>query len=316
MIKVIVDNLTTSLENKYDLFVCSSSFESRSTTIPLQLVCFSFERVILLENKNGSDILKRNANTIKELFPLNRVDIQVDFHNTLRLVEDFSNAIPSRKDGYNILIDVTTFTHEELLICSRILLDNPRISKITCLYNNAADYCSGSPIQEKWLSQGAEMIHPVWGYPGLVLPSKKIHLVVIMGYESSRAFGAISDIEPSSITLIYGSSTSALTEKDKDANSFFKQALQDMAFEYNEVEDADIPCNDPEKIVEGLEMIYQRNRDKNLIVVPLNSKMSTIGVIKFALLHEEIQVCYAPALIYNELNYSSPGRNCYIYELK
>lgn len=317
MAKVSVNDLATYLDKEYDFFICSSSFEARSLTVSSKVKDFSFGQVIILENINGSDLLKKNTSEIKNLFPSSIVKaISVDLHSMLRLVDDFRSAISIDKPSAKVLIDITTFTHEELLICTKILLMDDRISEVTCLYNNASEYCVSTPIEDKWLSQGAEMIHPVWGFPGLVLPSHRTHLVVILGYESSRAFAAISDIEPASISLIYGSSSSAITDKDKEANSFFKSVLQDMAFEYNDIDEYDIPCNEPELICDGLEAIYNKHKDENLVVVPLNSKMSTIGVVLSTLKHDRVQVCYAPAIIYNEQKYSEPGKNIYIYKLK
>ena len=316
MAKMNVNEIVTSIDNDFNVFICSSSFEERTLTISSKIKDMTFDKIILLENKQGSELLKNNTAKIKALFPRNRLDISVDFHNMLLLVNDIRCALSDLSDNCKILIDITTFTHEELLICAKILLTNDRIKEVVCLYNNAAEYCISTPLNEKWLSQGAEMIHPVWGFSGLVLPSRQTHLIVILGYESSRAFAAISDIEPASISLIYGSSSSSITDKDKEANSFFKNVLQDMAFEYNDIEEYDIPCNDPDMISEGLKKIYDMHQDKNIVVVPLNSKMSTIGVVLSTLERENVQVCYAPAIIYNEQFYSESGVNCYIYTLK
>ncbi|MCQ2524971.1 MAG: hypothetical protein MJ123_11585 [Lachnospiraceae bacterium] len=316
MAKMNVNEIVANIDDSFNIFICSSSFEERSLTISTRLKNFSFNKVILLENSQGSELLKNNTAKIKDLFPNNRIDISVNLHNMLTLVNDIRDALSDVGDDCSILIDITTFTHEELLICTKILLTDDRIKEVVCLYNNAAEYCVATPLKEKWLSQGAEMIHPVWGFPGLVLPSRQTHLIVILGYESSRAFAAISDIEPASISLIYGSSSSSITDKDKEANSFFKSVLQDMAFEYNDIEEYDIPCNDPNMISEGLKNIFAKHQDKNIVVVPLNSKMSTIGVVLSTVERENVQVCYAPAIIYNEKDYSSPGLDCYIFKLK
>ena len=318
MEKVKLRNINSTLEDVYDIFICSASFEERCLSIPRKIYRKKFKKIILFENRNGSDLLKANAQMIRELFPRNRKDIAVDFSEINTIVNAFSKelSIEKKRSKHTVLVDVTTFTHEELLICMKILLSSKKIKNVICVYNNAAEYCAGVEIGKKWLSQGAKLVHPVLGYPGMIFPTKKTHLIIIAGYEYSRAFSVIADVEPTSISLVYGSSISSLTEKDKEANAFFKNVVSEMAFEYNNIEELEIPCNDPDAIANGLKQIYEQHRHMNILVVPMNSKMSTLGVIKSLEGEESPQVCYAPALLYNELNYSCPGQDCYIYKFK
>lgn len=318
MEKVKIRNINSRLEEAYDIFVCSASFEKRCISIPQKICRKKFGKIILFENLHGSDLLKENAGIIRELFPQKRRDILVDFDRIRDMANTFLKeiSIEKKRTSNTVLIDITTFTHEELLVCMKVLLTSNKVKSVTCVYNNALEYCAGVKMDKKWLSQGAKLIHPVLGYPGMMLPTKKTHLIIIAGYEYSRAFSAISDVEPSSISLVYGSSISSLTEKDKEANAIFKTMIEKMAFEYSNIEEYEIPCNDPDAIADGMKQIYNNHRDMNILVVPLNSKMSTLGVVKSLEDDEEPQVCYAPALLYNELNYSVPGNDCYIYKMK
>lgn len=318
MEKVKIRNINSTLEEMYDIFICSASFEERCLTIPRKIHRKKFGKIILFENKNGSSILKTNARALREIFPSNRIDISVDFSEIATIVNEFTKelSIERKRSKNSVLIDITTFTHEELLICMKILLSSGKIKSVTCVYNNAAEYCTGVEIDKKWLSQGAKLVHPVLGYSGMIFPDKKAHLVLIAGYEYSRAFSAIADIEPTSISLVYGSSSSSLTDKDKEANSFYKNMVSEMAFEYSNIEEYEVSCDNPDAVAEELKKIYKKHLEMNILVVPMNNKMSTLGVIKSLEEEEYPQVCYAPALLYNELNYSSPGNDCYIYRMK
>ncbi len=318
MEKVKVNRINSALDDSYDVFLCSASFEERCKTIPFKLKNKKIKKVILFQNKFGSELVINNASELKNKFAKITTTILVDFSNFNEMVEVLVKelSVEKGKSKLSALVDITTFTHEELLVCMKVLLTSSKVKKICCVYNNAKEYCAGVEMSKKWLSQGAIMAHPVLGYSGMILPGKKNHLVVITGYEYSRALSAISDIDPSSISLIYGSSSSAITEKDKEANSLFKNMVQEMAFEYTDIEEYDIPCNNPDEISDGLKKIYDNNKDKNIIILPLNSKMSTLGVIKSVLNNDEPQVCYAPAVVYNEYNYSIPGDECYIYRFK
>jgi hypothetical protein len=57
------------------------------------------------------------------------------------------------------------------------------------------------------------------------------------------------------------------------------------------------------------------NGNSNIVIAPLHTKLSTIGVGLYALEHTEAQVCYAPVEEYNETAYSAPGRDIYTIPL-
>lgn len=317
MEKIKIHKLNSSLEEEYDVLICSASFESRTTSIPEKLKRKKIGKVIIVENCIGSDLIKENSQKISEMFGKKAVQLKVDYSDSLSIADEITKAVNSASNKkLNVLVDITTFTHEILLICLKVLLLNNRVQTITCVYINASEYCPGVELKNKWLSQGCENIHSVLGYPGMLLPSQKDHLVVIVGYEYNRAFEMISALEPNSITLVYGEVNEAITEKDREANSVFKQLIEQMAFEFNNIKSVNLPCNNPEKISEGLQELYNQHENDNIIVVPMNNKMSTVGVALSVRNNERVQICYAPAVVYNELNYSSPGKDCYIFKIK
>ena len=188
----------------------------------------------------------------------------------------------------------------------------PKVSSITCVYVNASEYCPGQTLSSKWLSKGCGDIRPVLGYPGMLLPSQKTHLIVIVGYEYNRAFDLISALEPNSITLVYGTPEEAITEKDHEANRFFNDLVEQMTFEFSNVKSITIPCNNPPQTAKALQNLYDEHELDNIVVVSMNNKMSTVGVALSAFKNERVQVCYAPAVIYNETNYSIPGSDCFV----
>lgn len=318
MKKVKINRINASLNDEYEVFVCSASFEDRSVCIPNKLKKKKFEKVIILQNANGSNLIKNNAKLIEALYKRTAVTISVDYNDSLsladRIVKEI-NSVSTKGKKINVILDITTFTHETLMICLKVIRMNNKIKQVTCVYVNASEYCPGCQISNKWLSQGCENVHPILGYPGMLLPSQKTHLIVIVGYEYNRAFEMISALEPNSISLVYGSPDDALTEKDQEANSIFNDLIKQMAFEFSNIESVTIPCGDPNKTSFELQKIYDCHENDNIIVVPMNNKMSTLGVELSTRKNEKVQVCYAPAIVYNEANYSIPGKDCYIIEL-
>jgi len=214
-----------------------------------------------------------------------------------------------------ILLDITTFTHEALLILLKLLTVYCPSTKITCIYVGAKEYSVGDDISKKWLSKGIDEIRSVLGYPGVFLPSQKNHLFVIVGYEYERAVSMINMIEPNVLSLGYGKSENATVEKDREANSKYLELVKEMSAFYQEINTFEVSCNDPYKVSENLEGQIKKISDKNIIIVPMNNKISTIGVGLLALRNEKIQICYGPAMTYNMLNYSMPGSKCYLFEI-
>lgn len=318
MKKVTINRINSSLDNVYDVLICSASFEDRSVCIPNKVKRKNFKKIIVLENSNGSDLIKNNAKKISELYKQKVVNLKIDYSDSLSLADRIVkevNSISAKAKKISVLLDITTFTHETLMVCLKVMRINSKIRRVTCVYVTASEYCPGYQISNKWLSRGCKNVHPILGYPGMLLPSLRTHLIVIVGYEYNRAFEMISALEPNSISLVYGSPDDALTEKDKEANSIFNDLIKQMAFEFSNIESSTIPCGNPNQTSLELQKIYDCHDNDNIIVVPMNNKMSTLGVELSTRKNERVQICYAPAVVYNEANYSIPGKDCYIFEL-
>jgi hypothetical protein len=50
----------------------------------------------------------------------------------------------------------------------------------------------------------------------------------------------------------------------------------------------------------------------NIVIAPINTKLSTLGAAFFALKNESVQICYAQALLYNVRGYSRQSDYCYV----
>lgn len=316
MNKVKLSRLNSSLDPEYDIFICSSSFESRSLLVSQKIKRKKIKKILILENEQGGDIISENTRKLAECFSSKGKILTVNFEDTLGIADKISSEITHGFAGKktSVLIDTTTFTHESLMICLKILSLKKSIAKVTCVYVNAEDYCPGVEPEKKWLSRGCKELHSVLGYSGMLLPSQKNRLVVIVGYEHHRATDVILSYEPNALTLVYGTASNATTEKNKDANKLYIDLVQDMSFEYSDIERITIPCDDPDTTADILCNLYEKHSDENIIVIPMNNKLSTIGVVKSLIRNQEVQACYAPAIVYNEENYSSAGNYCYIYD--
>ena len=55
--------------------------------------------------------------------------------------------------------------------------------------------------------------------------------------------------------------------------------------------------------------------DTNIVIAPMNNKISTVGASLAAISNENIQLAYAKASLYNTDGYSSPSDNVYFFKI-
>jgi hypothetical protein len=84
---------------------------------------------------------------------------------------------------------------------------------------------------------------------------------------------------------------------------------------YGTVEEFNFSCIDPVQAKVDLKrQIYQYD-GYNVIIAPMNTKISAMGAALLAYERPEIQLCYASANVYNVDGYSIPGDDCYLFSL-
>jgi hypothetical protein len=72
-------------------------------------------------------------------------------------------------------------------------------------------------------------------------------------------------------------------------------------------------CSDPEATRDALRKQVFLSPGHNILIAPLNTKISTLGAALLALENDAIQLCYATAHHYNEARYSTPGDYCFYF---
>ena len=79
-----------------------------------------------------------------------------------------------------------------------------KCANITFLYTPAKEYDPGVELEKKWLSGGIKGVRSVLGFPGELRPSRKSHLIILVGFEVERAGKLIESYEPSTLSLGIG----------------------------------------------------------------------------------------------------------------
>lgn len=309
-IRLPLADLGEKLSQSIDVFVCSASYEERCLSIPLQIQPKSVRSAVVLENLD-----------IPEVEP-NRVELTEHFGNVGQRVKvNTSDPIASSNTMYHCLrsqlngrkmpriaVDITTFTHEQLLILLAILRQMGW-EKLLCLYSGAAAYMTG---KERWLSEGIAETRSVLGYPGDLSKGSGSKLVMLIGFEWERARRLIEVYDPTQLALGLGRRVDAIEQHHFQANEEFYKELIKL---YPDATRFEFSCNDA---IATAAIVGEQCADENLapIVAPLNTKISTVGAALAAFRNQRIQMCYAQAAVYNCQSYSRPGEYFRAFDIK
>lgn len=312
--RIRLDDLTERLAGDIELFICSASFERRCQSIADKLAPGMVKNVLIAENQNHLHLHGKNPAQLKRRFPGKYSMVMLDTTDPMKTASNLRTSLDNFPDvsGKRILIDITTFTHEALLILLTLIKFKFKRAQIECVYIGAGEYSLGDAEKDKWLSKGVGEVRSVLGFPGEFLPSRKLHLIILVGFEDDRATELIRRYEPSMISLGYGE-TSELEAKNH--SSINRNRFQMVKAIYGSANEFTFLCYDPEKTKSCIERQAGLRKDMNVIVAAMNTKLSSVGAALAAFDNEAIQLCYAQAHSYNYEHYSSPGEHVYLYDL-
>jgi hypothetical protein len=314
--KTSLKSLSAALPERINVFICSASFEQRSTVIPAALDGNRVDHAIVCANKvTFTPLIDQTATRLCEMFS-GRVSLaELSMENPLVIADQFQREIRKAliSSATTYAIDITSFTHEALLILLRVLQATVKPSDtIIGLYNGAADYSVGAPPDAKWLTKGVGEIRSVLGYAGQIIPTQKVHLIVLVGYEMERAERIIGAYEPSLLSLGYGSPLESISPPLYELNKKFYSKLSDR---YRGVSEFMFSCEDALAAKASVEGQANVAPGFNVFVAPMNTKLSTVGVALAAFDNPAMQLCYASAEQYNVESYSTPRDDCYVFPI-
>lgn len=261
---------------------------------------------ILFASEGRSELAEARLSEVKRLHPDLRV-VQIRTSDPLGTAEVIHEALKSIS-LVDSVIDVTAFRREELLMLLEVLrgIDSAKRRNCELVYVSAgemADPLSGKVTQ----------CRSVVGYAGAMWPSRPTKLVVLMGFEIPRARAIIEAYEPKYLVLGRGLRSESISQTLSDKNDMF---FKELASSYANIEATfEFSARDPLAVVKELERSIKNSEKLNVVLAPLHTKLSTIGVGIYAQSHRDVQVCYAEVGAYNEETYSTIGNTAYVLPL-
>lgn len=296
------------------LFITFASFEERCLTAVLNLPHEKIGMAVVLFNRaNQNPVISNNRQQIAVKLGNAIKEVAVNLNDPFEIREQIEYVLKNiDKEFDQFVIDITTFTHEALAITVDLLSERWPNSPWSVLYNGASDYdASHKNDDEVWLSRRPSSVRSVLGFSGEMHPSRKLHLFVLVGFEHERAHYAIETFEPNRITLAKGKKKDSVTEALAELNAhFFKKVdsfVNATAATYSSVKQVEFSPTDSVKTQEIVQQVVSDNAEFNTVVCPMNTKLSTLGVILAAMENPSIQLAYVPVDEYNEVAYATPS---------
>ncbi len=305
-----LSSLRGAMRDGVDLFICSASFEKRCLSIPEHLPLTRIERVLICENQNLHAYVHHNAVKLQEHFGKKAQIVPTSTDDPLVTADGMLKELLTVSDGKGrlIVVDITTFTHEGLLILLKLLQRIGIRNRVRLLYSGARSYMKVEKGHEPWLSKGIASIRSVLGYPGAMADSDGVHLIVQVGFEYERARGLVERYEPNVVSLGFGAKEESISPAHHEDNMKFFDQLVDVLGNVNKFA---FSCRDPVMTAGAIRKqaaLFPRHAP---VVASLNTKVATVGAALAAFQDPRIQLCYAQAQLYNYKGYSTPSDTYY-----
>jgi hypothetical protein len=299
--KEIIDNI-----GQIGLFICSSGFEERSTKLALTLDSRNISHSIIIHLNDTYRASISNLDIIKQKIENSEV-VEYPKNNSLETFDIFYSALKKFNEEkedqqIKVVIDVSTFTREILLILIKVITIERFSNFDKCIVYTPNESYSNDE-SNFWMTKGIREIRSIIGFSGLHSPSKKLLLLILNGFEEERTENIIECFEPAK--LIIGK-PDKMGSINSNLNKIACSKFENVKLKYQNLiaQEFEFSCTDIEVTITALNKIIAENEDYNIVISPLNNKISTIGAAIVALKNDDIQICYASA---NQYNIDSKG---------
>lgn len=274
-----------------DIFITCGSFEDRFLGIPKKLGEICSKRFILFRFTVPNDKGNRLIEEMEELLNIDRYknnyqQIPVEYGRSMEAILNFhkyllNNNLFHTKDFF-ITIDISTFTKDLLLNLLFYLNNFLRIKKLRLLYTLPRRYASP---EEGGLSYGIKNIHMPPMYWNGWSPIKDDLMIILLGYEETRAWSLIDRFN-ADLNWLFITSPGPKPELNSYCEEYNRRLLNEI-LPINKV-----PAIDPIKTSAILSNHITKDvaEKYNIFISPLGTKPQIIGVLYFYMHYPDIPI--------------------------
>lgn len=321
MSKILLSELDKSLPKTKFILLVGLGFDERSLSVLSSIDTSSPYKIFGLLNPTRAGTPQTNyQEDFLKISPVGSEILGQDCNSIIETVDVIQARLhQSDLEDVDLVVDISSITHELLVAIIGLLASESLLSRITLLYTGASEYSFNTPDGQAWLSRGVVEIRSVLGFPGVMLPSKKLHLIIMAGFEIERAAEVIRRYEPARLTIGYGSKLQSVSEEHHNSNKKFAAEIKNLLIQQdgmnNDIQHFEFSCVDPYATKNYLKSYLSQAQNENIVICPLNTKLSTVGAALAALEMPNVQICYAQPAEYNISGYAKPGNSVTVISL-
>jgi hypothetical protein len=280
-----------------------NGFEPRSTALVRHANASAANKVFILKFADSQFDLSENDKCLDlQLDQKKAFRVDVDRGSQFRTYQTIRTQIAESDPSLKIVFDITCFPRDVLLLILYVLWSLSRLDQVVCVYNVAKDYSTEqSEISKKWLSKGVSSVSPVIGFRGVLRPDRPLQVVGLVGFDDQRVTQIADILSPSSLVFAHGDTQ--LKEREWLVSQG-KDAVGLLLNRFDESRQDTFICEDGQSVSAMLDRARAAKPDYNLVIVPMNNKISTLFAATYCLKSRDVQICYGGALIYNHSHYS------------
>ena len=329
-----IEDLKTFRKDKPDdLFITCVSFEERCVKSLLlsenykakYIIIWDFYELIDRETICSKDALTRvktNRKTIleaakshleseKNIFLIRcfRSDPRTGYYKFLEICRIL--GLLAYSEVLTITIDISVFPKSYLLVLFKAF-ESLGKKQIRAIYTEPAFY------YPERLTLGVNSIGYVPFYNGNPTPLKPNLLFIFCGFEGERAYAIWEHVEPEKTIAFIGEPgyQPQYPEVAKKLNKYLINALNREKDKGSLV--MKVSAREPDEVYNKLESLWEENRNYNIVISPLGTKLQTLGIYLFTLKNPSAhaQIIYATPQRYFENYYSRGSGKTFQYELE
>ncbi|XEG74762.1 hypothetical protein QA447_11210 [Pseudomonas sp. abacavir_1] len=313
MDKIFLSELGKSFQDRDFLLIVGLGFDERSLSALKAIGPSSPRRVAALLNPARLDIDQAlYLDEFKDIAGGEAVVIGDGYNSIVETIDSLQSFLLKEDcSESDIIFDITSLSHELLIAVVGLLAIEKILGRVTLIYTGAEKYSYNTSPGQQWLSRGVTEIRSVLGFPGLMLPSRKLHLIVLAGFEVERAAEIIARYEPARLTIAHGGKDQSVSEQHYQSNKQYVEEIRDFLVERSSISEGvssfEFSCVDPFETCDLVCRYVEDLEGENIVICPLNTKVSTVGVALAGLKYPWLQICYAQAAEYNLQGYAKAG---------